>query len=236
MFLIVGHEQDARASKGTLAPAGSQQLEYNNILHMNKMEIIKQKVLLVINFILISLFLSCSSKQERNSISMDDDYIIINKILETSKKNSESKIIHLQKSNNNEYAIKILKSEQAKSSTKNPKEIEYDFITIDHNNKSVKRTFNNKEYKFLISQSLNSTWDTAFMEQISGSNRADSSNIKKITISKPIYTSNNKYALVSIKRETWLGIQIMEKTKGEWVEKDIIAPIFFQPKANLIKN
>jgi hypothetical protein len=184
------------------------------------MEIIKHKVLLVINFILISLFLSCSSKQERNSISKDDDYIIINKILETSKRNSESKIIYLQKSNNNEYAIKILKSEQAKSSTKNPKEIEYDFITIDHNNKSVKRIFNNKEYKFLISQSLNSTWDTAFMEQISGSNKADSSNIKKITISKPVYTSNNKYALVSIKRETWLGIQIMEKKlKGNGLKR-----------------
>ncbi|WP_308131937.1 hypothetical protein [uncultured Flavobacterium sp.] len=203
---------------------------------MNKMEIIKQRALLVINFILIGLFLSCSSKQERNNSSKNDDYMIVTKIFETSKRNSKSKTIHLQKSNNNEYVIKVLKSERAKSSLKNPEQIDDDFITTNHNEESLKRIFNYKEYEFLVSQSVNSTWDADFIEQITGSNKTDYSSLKEITISKPVYTSNHKYALVSITEKTRMGIQIMEKTNGKWIEKEIIAPLIFQPKATLFKN
>lgn len=198
---------------------------------MNKMEIPKHKAHLVINFILICFLFSCSSKQEKDNNLSTDDYLIIDRIIQSAKKDSENKSIRLNKANNNDYTIKILKSEQAKSSQKNVEKLEYSFINIDKENIYVRDIFNSNEYDFLISQSKSSHWSSKIIRQFSASNDFEYSNI---TISKPVYTSNKNYALVTIKKDNWQGIQILVKTNEGWIERGIIAPTFFQPKAGLI--
>lgn len=203
---------------------------------MSKIIFRKPKVLVVINSGLLSLLFFFSSF----CFILNDtrDYTIINNELLKVKSKNPTKSILLKESNNNEYVISIITQldslEKVGSKEKLVSFKQEIGITED---KKFNLIFNQKEYKHLLSQkSINLKWN---FKKISNAISYSSPNEKRkdkivIYLSKPIFTQDNKFAIVYSNNEKTSYLIIFEKIKNEWKEYKIISPNIISPKVYII--
>ena len=201
---------------------------------------------LIIVFILGILITSCI---KNNSSKIKDDYLIVNDILKNIKKNNIDKTLILKLDNNNVsliYTIIELQKYELDSSKikinefkesigiikgdlimQKLKESEYNPVKNDPFLDSV---FNNKHYTHLISQKCSSQWNLELIEN-SYLNKTNNFKTKTVQISKPVYTQDDKAALIFVNQKTTTGIYIYKKNKGSWIPYKVVATSFVQPKA-----
>lgn len=204
---------------------------------MNKMVHLKQKALLVISLITLSSLSILCSCSTTNVVTNKDkyDYDILNSILETSKNIEPAKKVYLLKSYPNDYVLEIIKSQKNKKTSSNDSIFSgYGFIDIEID-ETLQKIFNEKEYDFLLSQNATSNWDNNKIskETIVYEKNETGQNSIMYKISKPIYTIDNKFALIGINKQSWEGIIVMQKKEEKWIEYKLIAPLIIQQKAKL---
>ena len=198
-------------------------------MYMNKTTFYqKQKVLLVISFtfLILSSFIYLPN---------NDEYILLNKIIEKIKNNNPNKSIILEKSNNNNYVISVLNQLNTFEKSKNNEKLDSlkNELGIE-NNEIFNSIFNENEYQYLINQKSNSKWN---FDKISG--KMNSSNLKNkvnLYVSKPIYTKKADFALIYINNKKTSCIVIYEKKIKGWYEYKILSPLLISAKAKLITN
>ncbi|WP_299891368.1 hypothetical protein [uncultured Lacinutrix sp.] len=180
--------------------------------------------------ILCILFFSCINKEQNQ---VNDDYLILNKIIKTTNTQVSNRITDLKLNNNNEYVVSIvnkLYKDEKKNNLKGLDSLKQD-IGIIKGDSILDSIFNLKQYEHLISQKHNTKWDLKLVNELFKEKVDNENDSKMIYISKPIYSLDKKIALVGIKRKTSMSISIYKKTNGEWIEHRLIAPLIFQPKA-----
>jgi len=190
----------------------------------------KLKAPLVISFTFFILIFSSFAFLSSN----DEDYILLNKIIERVKNKNPNKSIILKESNNNEYVISVIN--QLNTFEKSENKVKLDSLKAEigiQNNLKFNSIFNQKEYSYFISQKNNSKWD---FDKVFGA--TNSSNVKcqvSLYVSKPIYTKNSNFALIYTTNEKTSCIIIYEKITNDWIEYKIISPMIINPKVN-VKN
>lgn len=191
------------------------------------------------NLIIISLlFTLCSCKSQKMQTNREsEDYAILNSIIEKAKSIENGKMIYLYKMHPNNYVIHIIESKRSNDMSNASDSIvsQYGFINIEMDD-TLREIFNTNEYQFLLSQNSASNWDSdKIIKDVIVYEDEPIKNGILYKISKPIYTTSGKYALVCINKRTWQGILVMKKIKQEWVEYKLIAPMSIQPKIQLWK-
>jgi len=177
---------------------------------MSKKQQRKQKAIHATKILFLLIMLICNSFTTRQ-VSQDDyssnDYRIVNSILKASQSTLKGKPIYLSKSTNNDFTIGIIKAEMNKEVLKDSLSSDYG-LNIPINGTTVK-IFNKKEYSFLLSQRQDEVWN---FKQIQSQvfeydeKGGEIENCCLYKISKPVYTSNGKYALVTVqKRHGWVS-------------------------------
>ncbi|WP_445455757.1 hypothetical protein [Flavobacterium sp. HNIBRBA15423] len=196
---------------------------------MNKI-IFNQKELkgfLVISNFIFLIFLSYGFKDKNN------DYEILNYIV--NKNASES--ICLEENRNNNQIISIVKELQEIDDKGDL--LEMDSIKNNYGiqkNEIFENIFNPVSYEHLLKQKDNSNWNFNNIKNPKIKKCKENNNNKTVLyVSKPIYTNENKFALVHITKRTTSYILILQKSKNEWKEYKIIAPMFFQKVKKHIK-
>lgn len=168
---------------------------------------------------------SCNFKNEIN----DDD-----KILDTivSKIDTSKYQIIFEISKSNEYVVSKIK--ELKKIYLSQNKFKLDSLKQVWGIKDDK-VFNSNEYDFLISQKNNSEWDSIklnLLEKKINKNQK-SKLIKKVFVSKPIYSKNKNFSLIYFK-EDWSGIIVLKNVDGKWMDYNIIIPMLIQPTANIM--
>ena len=195
---------------------------------MNNLTIQTLKVVLVTNLFIL---LSCNKEKK-------DDLIIIDVIINQTSIEKEQVIIN--QSRNNDYLISVIKK---------IKKYDLEKIKLDSlkqvlgikNNEVSNEIFNENQYNYLLSQksNLDSKWNFNSLSDLN-KKKIEESKVNKlinnITISKPIYTKNKKYALVYICKKSWCGIQIFHFLNNKWVEIELISPMLISKKAKILEN
>jgi hypothetical protein len=179
----------------------------------------KLKAPLVISFTFFILIFSSFAFLSSN----DEDYILLNKIIERVKNKNPNKSIILKESNNNEYVISFINQLDSLKAE----------IGI-QNNLKFNSIFNQKEYSYFISQKNNSKWD--FDKIFRATNSSNVKSQVSLYVSKPIYTKNSNYALIYTTNEKTSCIVIYEKITKDWIEYKIISPMIINPKVNVKNN
>lgn len=188
---------------------------------MNIITQVKKKGTSVIKFLLILItVISCKSQQN----TVNDDYLILNKIINITIKNKDDFKIKL--SNDNNYVISIIKKFKSLEKSKNKLNTEKLSLGIE-NNSVTNYIFNKRQYDHFILQKEHTKWNFDKSTIVNEKNilKGDSffMKSKEIFISKPIYTLNKKYALVRINKSTILYIMILHKRDNKWFKMDNIA-------------
>lgn len=94
--------------------------------------------------------------------------------------------------------------------------------------KKFQEIFNRESYENMLGQEHSGEWNALLTKE--------SRNKPLISISKPIFTKNNKWAFVSYKKKNVFGILILHKESEYWKEYKIIAPMFLTPRAKFIND
>lgn len=182
----------------------------------------KQKGLIVISSSLLVIFLfSFTTLNSKKSTANNNDYVLVNKILEKTRKQKKGRIIQLNPINDNTYVISLINNIykcETKKLDSLKKDNGIDDITFEN-------VFNKKEYTNYISQKINLTWNLSKIQDKSiKMSTKENLNYKYLSvyISKPIYSLNKKFCLVYIK-STWSGIMIYKKEKGIWKDYKLIS-------------
>jgi len=191
----------------------------------------KLKAPLVISFTFFILIFSSFAFLSSN----DEDYILLNKIIERVKNKNPNKSIILKESNNNEYVISVIN--QLNTFEKSENKVKLDSLKAEigiQNNLKFNSIFNQKEYSYFISQKNNSKWD--FDKIFRATNSSNVKSQVSLYVSKPIYTKNSNYALIYTTNEKTSCIVIYEKKTKDWIEYKIISPMIINPKVNVKNN
>jgi hypothetical protein len=163
----------------------------------------------------------------------DDDYIILNQLLEQVKGRKPDWNIRLKANRNNSYVAAFMKELKDTEATKNQDDglrqgnmIKQDSV--------FDKVFNNSQYDYLISQKDTTNWDF---------NKITVAGIKKLeekkfvdkdwslVISKPIYTADHKFALVYVLQGGADMIIIYRKQNDKWIDYKVVAYHFVTRKA-----
>lgn len=172
--------------------------------------------------------LSCYAQVGYNNV--DEDYIILKEIIAVSKKlDDNANTVSLSPKTSNRYTIDVVRALEPRSQGINDETIVVDIDDV------LKHIFNDKEYKFLLSQESDGFWDYS---KIGDKNilRHEKDVIIKgtvLAVGKPIYTSDHKFALVQINTEKWKAVQVFVKNKDKWEGYKLIAPLSMQRKATI---
>jgi hypothetical protein len=185
------------------------------------------KALVVISLLLF-IGIGCKA-QKQQSVIENDDYTLLNKVLEDFKKIHTDKTIFLKSSNSNEYTVSII--EEFKNCRLSEDKSKCDQLkqNIDYLENEVKESiFNESEYDLLISQKQSNDW---FFKKITASNILHfDGNLRKnneitVMISKPIYTKNKKYALVSVGFKGGYIMIFKKDINNNWIKDKTIFPM-----------
>lgn len=187
--------------------------------------------LLLVHFIIIS----------SGFAQTDDDYLILNEFLASTKIVSKIDTIYLRPTNQNSFSIGIVESVRYKEEhpgAPENMELDYGFISIQRDS-VVNQTLNRKEYNYLLAQKENSEWDFSKINVTNvflyaGNRKKPANDI--ISLGKPIYTKDGRSALVAFKHYSRMGIMIFKKNKNKWEGGKIIAPLLVQPKARIYRE
>lgn len=180
--------------------------------------------ILFITFFLVSCNTSKDIIESRN----DDDYLLLNKLLNNISKQFPKNNINFKLSNNNEVVTSVV--EELKKNDFETNKFKLDSLKRDigiDSDKTFNEIFNPKEYDYLISQKQKLEWDFQKIKtQRVYKYEKDMSVDKQIIvqISKPIYTSNNKFALISVNKKSASYILIFKKNKNDWIEDKLFSP------------
>lgn len=188
-------------------------------------------IFFIVNFMIIS---SCFAQN-------DEDYLILNEFLASTKIVSKIDTIYLRPSNQNSFSIGVVESERYKEEypgAPENMELDYGFISIQRDS-VVDQILNEQEYDYLLTQKANSEWDFSKINVPNvfqyASNRKKRGN-EIISVGKPVYTRDKKAALVSISYYTRSGIMVFRKINGQWLGNKIIAPLLVQPKVQVYQE
>lgn len=189
---------------------------------MNMKTLMKKKEVPVIKVLFILILLTSCRVQKK---IVNDDYLILNKVINTSTNND----FKIKLSNNNSYIISIVKIFKELQNLKNRLNKEKLSLGIE-SNKANEYIFNKSQYDYYLSQEKNNKWNFNMTTIVNKENILKEGNLKKLNlrkneifISKPIYTLNKKYALVNISKSSIFYIMILHNQNGEWIKIDNIA-------------
>lgn len=189
-----------------------------------QMTVSKAAVILVIIF-----SISCGKKENLKNSQRNNDFIV-NSILK--KKLAKGDTIYLIKNNDNLIVIDLIQK------MKNI-EVQGDLWSLDslrtsiglfrnndaRDNIYIDEIFNRKHFDYLIQQKHVGFWKDLSYGFLADESR--NSKIKKVSISMPIYTMNDKFALIGITTSTSSYILIYENNNSEWKESKLIAPMVY---------
>lgn len=167
---------------------------------------IKSLILCIIYF-----FISSSFQQ-----NIYNDEKIINYIIKQKIK-SANKLILLNSSNDNKSVISIIEEIEFINKTNNSILVDsvYNSYGI-KNKKDFISIFNIEEFNYLKSQKQNEKWNlknTNLKNIVLSEDKKES-----LIITKPIYTKNQKFALVYVMNKKSSYIMILKKEKDKWKE------------------
>ncbi|PZR21231.1 MAG: hypothetical protein DI539_08635 [Flavobacterium psychrophilum] len=189
-----------------------------------------KKVLLVL-FVLVSF----SGSVQAVANTSQDDNLILTTVINNTKRilKGEHAMILLSPSANNGYIINMIEKYRDKVSDV--------LFEADHNDEILQQIFNEKEYGYLLSQRSDEKWNLNGINEDKVIIYKEDMDIiapgsKVLTVGKPIYTLDNKYALVYLNLITWLGIQVFKNEGGKWIEYKLIHPLIVQPKLKKMKG
>lgn len=194
---------------------------------MNKIIWQELKALLAINFLFLTVLSSFSTYE--NTTNDHDDYVLLNKTLNKIRFKNTNKVLYLEVLNSNNFVIETIKELNEYDSLSNKYKIDSLKQQIGLKSNELNELFNSREYSFLTSQKVKSNWN---FEKINDNKTKPYDKNKKVEnqiviyISKPIYSSNGKFALVFVK-STWGGIIIYKKVKSDWIEYKLISPMLY---------
>ncbi|WP_445457314.1 hypothetical protein [Flavobacterium sp. HNIBRBA15423] len=182
-------------------------------------------------FIIIISYACCN----KNIIhSGDDDYIIINDILNNRNvKKLKELDLFFEKSNNN--IITIFEELGFYESQNNKIKIDSIKSELIFNAKDydsiIEKVFNKKESKNFISQKITTKWNKKYIEdkKINITKKL----INYISISSPIYSNERNIALVQVETPTLSSIYIYVKNNSTWNLHKLIATRFKHPKVQM---
>lgn len=181
---------------------------------MNKKMNLKLRALLVTN-----MFMTCSILFSQQNHTVEDDRKIVDYIL-----NQKENKYYLEKPNSNIYLISKLKYFKTLELENKLKKLDSvkQISGFSKNDTVLERIFNLKNYAFLIEQkNVNTEWKTKTQNN-------SKKQFKTIFISKPLYTKDNRFALVYIKHSNIGYTQILKKnSKNSWVYYKLIFPELF---------
>jgi len=179
-------------------------------------------------FISFVLFITLICLTSFNS-KQDNDYILLNKILEKVIDQNKTSNIVLDINNNNETVISVVK--KLKYFDEEKSKISFDSIRQEiriYKDSKFLEIFNRNQYDYFISQKSNSEWDFNKV-----TNPKIIKNVKEkftnkqviVKVCKPIYTTDNKYALISISKKNSSYIVVFKKENNIWNEFKIFSAI-----------
>jgi hypothetical protein len=183
------------------------------------------KVQLTISILMLLIFASFVIKNKYNEKS---DYVLLNTALKQTSLRKPNSILSLKASNNNEYVIEIIENLKKIDLLSNKPKLDSLKQSIGLKEGELNEVFNTKEYDFLISQKAKSVWDFSKINDPKIKLFQKKETILNqiiVNISKPIYTSNKKFALVFIS-SSWAGIIVYKKQKDDWIEYKLISAMF----------
>ncbi len=193
------------------------------------MALLKGKALLEalatsLSLIVFFLFSSCAVDAQ----GLENDLTFVNYVYGKKQEKKTNGHFVLKESSNNEYLISLIK--QFDSYTKNRDVAAIDSLKNSYrlkDNGFIETIFNVNEYKTLLSQRHRGNWDDKEFRQFLYPQTKSKSNIYDLSIGKPIYTSDDKKALVQVQTSTSYYVLIFEKVDNVWVERELIFPLFF---------
>ena len=221
-----------------------------SLMHSNKIYLRDNLCMGCPRILFLVLIVSCNTTIKQNRTT--DDYALVNAIIKTTKEQSLDKTIVFKLDNNNEYVVSILnqlykyeldnnldKLDSLKQGLgiikslgiiKNLKE--HGRNDVDQKDPVFDSIFNKKQYAYLISQKYNSKWDINLVDK-SFLEKADNKSTQNLRITKPIYTTDNKSALIYFNQGTIAGVLIYKKMNGKWASHGLINPLLLHPKAEI---
>lgn len=202
-------------------------------------QLIRLKELLVSRLSLVMIIgilcVSCKATFSQNN----DDYLLVNTIIKNNKEQYLDKTLVFELDRNNQSVISILNElyryEKDNDiykldSLKHHLGIIRGGKNNDDRDENLDEIFNKKEYEHLLSQENNSEWDMNLIDS-RYLEKTNSSYERTLKVSKPIYTSDRKNALIYFYKNNSSGILVYKMENGKWKEYKLIAPSMFQSKA-----
>ncbi len=184
------------------------------------------KATVVISLLIFILFNSFTILQKRTN--QKDDYILLNKVLKDLCLVKKNTTISLKSSNNNEFVIETIKKikEYEERGDYNKLDSLKQSLWIKEN--ELNNVLNKKEYNVLISQKANSFWDfkkTQNSNVVEFDKNKTNINHLVVSISKPIYSSDSKFAFVLVNKPSSSSIHIYKKHNNQWFFHKLISPM-----------
>jgi cobalamin biosynthesis Co2+ chelatase CbiK len=176
------------------------------------------------------ILVAFSTLQTQSSWSVKNDYIFLNKILDKVKKQNPNKDISLCSSDDNRNIVSIIENLKKYEIEKKTYKLDSLKQELGITKDSVfLKIFNPNEYNNLINQKQNTEWDFKKIKVKNVTNYVKNDFTSKgvrVGVSKPIYTSNKKFALVSVSISNSSCILVFKKNKTSWEEYKLIDPWF----------
>lgn len=193
---------------------------------------LKDQVVNKIFYLLLLMSVVCNCQ----NLIQDDDYLITDSFKHTNNRSEAS----LDAKNDNIYVIKLIM--QLREAELVESQYTIDSLKMSLNvirpgqsrNDGFNDLFSLNEYDYLISQKHQGYWGKKIISNFN----LENNNNSKIFFSKPIYSSNRKWALVYKNSGTSSFILVLKKENNTWIEYKTINNLFVSPKVKFksIKN
>lgn len=185
--------------------------------------------------IITTIILLCFSCENQKNSSADKDFYLLHLVLKKYKEKISIDKMKFILSNDNRYAIKVLKDYKNTFETGDSVQIKeliqstgLDRLSEEKRNIVKSILSNKRELEHGISQESIANWDSNFIDSMY-LNSSDKIHVKKIRVSKPIYNRAQNIALIEVANGNTLGVFVYF-IEEEWKELGLIAPLITQSK------
>lgn len=185
--------------------------------------------------IITTIILLCFSCENQKNSSADKDFYLLHLVLKKYKEKISIDKMKFILSNDNRYAIKVLKDYKNTFETGDSVQIKeliqstgLDRLSEEKRNIIKSILSNKRELEYAISQESIANWDSNFIDSMY-LNSSDRIRVKKLRVSKPIYNRAQNIALIEVANGNTLGVFVYF-VEEEWKELGLIAPLITQSK------
>lgn len=198
-------------------------------------QLFRLKVLHASNFLVLIFAILISACGVKKNNDMHDDYVLLNMIVKESKLLKPNKTLTLDQDNDNKYLSSVimdLNKYEFGNDLAHADSLKVSLGIDDKASSLIIRDsiLNVKQYRYLISQKHEGRWEHNHVDTLYFRKTADLFK-NYLKVSKPIYTSDKKFALVSFSLPTLSAINVYKKTTKGWIHFKMLGVLFTQPSA-----